>query len=62
MTDIIAILGIIIGVILFIIAKKKPNFKVLYIIGLLIILISLAIGAPDFIKGFRNGFSAGFHS
>jgi hypothetical protein len=59
MLDIIGILGIISGVILLIIGIKKPNLKPLKIFGILIIIImSLVIVAPDFIKGFKEGWNA----
>ncbi|SHK70437.1 hypothetical protein SAMN02745163_04300 [Clostridium cavendishii DSM 21758] len=56
MKDIIIILGVIIGVVLFIVGKKSQTYKYLKIIGVIIIVVCLGIEiSPDFIRGFMNG-------
>lgn len=58
MTDVITICGVIIGVLLLILGKKRPNLKLLNLCGILIIIISLVIGAPDLINGFKEGYNS----
>jgi divalent metal cation (Fe/Co/Zn/Cd) transporter len=62
MIDIISTIGIIVGIIFFFVAKKKHNLKVLKLIGGIIILTSIVIAAPDFVKGFINGFNDALNS
>lgn len=62
MSDIITICGIIIGIVLLIIGKKRPDLKLIKIFGILIIIISLAISAPEMIKGFKDGWNAYYKS
>lgn len=61
LVDIIAISGVIIGAILIYLNKKKPTMKHLKKVGILIIIISLLIGLPDFLEGFQEGYISGSH-
>ena len=56
--DIILIFGIIIGAILIKISKKRPTIKGLNKIGILLIIISIVMGLPDFLEGFHEGYNA----
>ncbi|MBK1813815.1 hypothetical protein JHL18_24660 [Clostridium sp. YIM B02505] len=58
MNDIISILGIVIGVILLVLGRKKENGKSLKLIGGLLIIVGIGLAVPDFFKGFASGFSA----
>lgn len=59
MQNIILILAIIAGIILFIVGKKKQEHKYMKILGLITILLCLIIIAPSFIRGFADGFTHG---
>lgn len=56
----ISVIGIVIGIIMFVIGMNKQNLKSFKKVGLLIILIIIItnIGAhgSDFIRGFKDGF------
>lgn len=61
MKDIIIILGIVIGVLLIKIGKRKAMNK-LQNIGALVIVICFVVAAPDFIKGAISAFMDGINS
>ncbi len=62
MLDIILLIGMVVGVILIITGKRKHNYKILSLIGVLVLLISLTFAAPDFIAGFKAGYASAFRS
>lgn len=61
MTDILLIVGVILGVVFLIIGIKKVKFKFFKLIGIVLILVSLIYVAPDFIRGFKEGFAAAWN-
>jgi hypothetical protein len=58
MTDILLIAGALLGVVFLIIGIQKVKFKLFKLIGIVLILVSLIFIAPDFIRGFKEGFAA----
>lgn len=62
MLDIILLIGMVVGVILIIIGKRNHNYKILNLIGVLVLLIFLIFAAPYFIAGFKAGYASAFHS
>ncbi len=59
MLDIISIIGIVIGLFLWFIGRKKEDYKMLQTIGLIILAVSIVVVIPNFLKGFREGFMNG---
>lgn len=57
--DIISIMGIVIGLLLWFIGRKKEDYKMIRTIGLIILAISIVVVIPNFLKGFREGFING---
>lgn len=58
MTDILSLMALLLGVTLCIVTKRNQKLKKFKFIGVLLILIGIAIAAPSFISGFKEGFTA----
>lgn len=59
MTDILSLIALLSGGTLCIVTKKNQNLKKFRSVGILLLLIGIAIAAPSFISGFKEGFTAG---
>ncbi|KEI98961.1 hypothetical protein N496_05040 [Clostridium botulinum A2B3 87] len=58
MKDIIISLGLMVGIVMLIVGKKTKKYKYVNAIGTFIILVCLAMAAPDFLRGFIDGMTA----
>jgi hypothetical protein len=58
--DIMVLIGLGLGIILILLGMKLKNVKALKVVGILMIIISLIIAAPDIISGFVDGFKNGY--
>lgn len=59
MTDILSIIALLSGVTLCILTKRNQKLKKFKSIGVLLIIIGIAIAAPSFLSGFKEGYLAG---
>ena len=62
MKDILVLIGLGIGIILLVLGRFFVKRKEIRIAGILLIVVSLIIAAPDIISGFVKGFGQGFNS
>lgn len=62
MTDILSITALLLGVTLCIVTKRNQKLKKFKPIGVFLILIGIAIAAPSFISGFKEGYISGASS
>lgn len=59
-SDIISLIALAASIILLLAAHKKQQKSLKYM-GIILIIVFLALSAPDFIRGFIKGFNEGFN-
>lgn len=59
MKDVLIVVGVVLGIILLIIGSKVKKNKGIKIAGIIMVLISIFIAAPDIVRGFMEGFRDG---